>query len=68
MARAVRHCFALLLAAAAWPSTPCDAQAVYGSIAGTVTDSSGARTPGVSLTLTSLERGTVDIVISNSSG
>jgi outer membrane receptor protein involved in Fe transport len=41
---------------------------VYGSIAGTVADSSGARVPGASLTVTSLERGTVDTVTSNASG
>ena len=41
---------------------------MYGSIAGTVTDSSGARAPGASLTITSLDRGTVDTVTSNSSG
>ena len=51
-----------------WPAAPSAAQAVYGSIAGTVTDSSGARAPGARLTITSLERGTVDSVTSNSSG
>ena len=33
------------------------AQAVYGSIAGTVVDKSGALLPGVSVTVTSVERG-----------
>jgi outer membrane receptor protein involved in Fe transport len=64
---AVRHCVALLLAVA-WPATPSAAQAVYGSIAGTVADSSGAMAPGARLTITSLERGTVDTVTSNASG
>jgi hypothetical protein len=44
------------------------AQAVYGSIAGTVIDSSGATVPDARLTLTSLERKTVDTAISNASG
>ena len=44
------------------------AQAVYGGIAGTVTDSSGAAVPETRLTLTSLERKTVDTAISNASG
>jgi len=44
------------------------AQAVYGSIAGTVTDPSGAALPGVTVTITSVERRTVDSVVSNSSG
>jgi Beta-lactamase len=57
-----------LLVALARPATPSAAQAVYGSIAGTVADSSGARAPGASLTVTSLERGTVDKVTSNASG
>ena len=44
------------------------AQAVYGGIAGTVTDSSGAAVPEARLTITSLERKTVDTAISNASG
>jgi hypothetical protein len=44
------------------------AQAVYGSISGTVTDGSGAILPGVSVTITSLERRTSDTVVSNESG
>ena len=36
------------------------AQAVYGSIAGTVTDSTGAALPGVTVTVTSVERKTTD--------
>ena len=63
----IRPCVALLVAVT-WPATPSAAQAVYGSIAGTVADSSGASAPGASLTFTSLDRGTVDRVTSNSSG
>jgi outer membrane receptor protein involved in Fe transport len=44
------------------------AQAVYGGIAGTVTDSSGAAVAEARLTITSLERKTVDTAISNASG
>jgi hypothetical protein len=44
------------------------AQAVYGSIGGTVTDASGGILPGVSVTITSVERKTSDTVVSNESG
>jgi hypothetical protein len=44
------------------------AQAVYGSISGTVTDTSGAMLPGVTVTITSVERQTVDTVVTNASG
>ena len=44
------------------------AQAVYGSIGGTVTDDSGGVLPGVTVTITSTERNTVDTVVTNESG
>jgi hypothetical protein len=44
------------------------AQAVYGSISGTVKDSSGATVPGATVTITNLERKTVDTAVSNESG
>jgi Carboxypeptidase regulatory-like domain/TonB dependent receptor-like, beta-barrel len=44
------------------------AQAVYGSIAGTVVDSQGAVVPGATVTLTSVERKTVSTTTSNASG
>ncbi|MET0164468.1 MAG: TonB-dependent receptor, partial [Vicinamibacterales bacterium] len=44
------------------------AQAVYGSISGTVRDNSGGVLPGVTVTITSLERKTTDVVVSNESG
>jgi hypothetical protein len=47
---------------------PATAQAVYGSIAGTVTDPTGAALPGVTVTITSVERKTVDVVTTNESG
>ena len=47
---------------------PCSAQAVYGSIGGTVKDSSGAVLPGVTVTITSIARQTSDSVVTNESG
>ena len=44
------------------------AQAVYGSMSGTVTDNSGGALPGVTVTITSVERKTVDTVVTNESG
>lgn len=44
------------------------AQAVYGSISGTVTDSSGAVVSGATVTITSVERKTSDTVTTNDSG
>ncbi len=44
------------------------AQAVYGSIGGVVKDASGGIVPGATVTVTSLERKTVDTVVSNESG
>jgi hypothetical protein len=47
---------------------PAAAQAVYGSIAGFVTDATGAAAPGVTVTFTSVERKTVDSVVSGPDG
>ena len=60
----------MLLAAAvlAISAVPSAAQAVYGSISGTVTDESAAVLPGVSVTITSIERKTTDTVVTNESG
>ena len=44
------------------------AQAVYGSISGTVTDTSGAAIAGATVTIRSIERNTVDTVTTNESG
>lgn len=43
-------------------------QAVYGSLAGLVTDDSGAVLPGVVVTITSLQRKTVDTVVTDENG
>src|SRR5436309_830945 len=44
------------------------AQAVYGSISGTVTDPSGAVVPGATVTITDIDRKTTDSVTTNESG
>src|SRR5690348_12872648 len=44
------------------------AQAVYGSIGGTVRDASGAVLPGVTVNITSTTRQTTDSVVTNESG
>ncbi len=44
------------------------AQAVYGSVSGIVTDNSGAVVPDATVTITSVERKTVDTVTTNSDG
>ena len=44
------------------------AQAVYGSIRGTITDASGGVLPGVSVTITSNERNTADTVVTDANG
>src|SRR5438552_7725529 len=58
---------AVAVASLAWPALA-GAQAVYGSIAGSIQDSTGAALPGVSVTITSVERKTVDTVVTNGSG
>lgn len=44
------------------------AQAVYGSVSGTVTDSTGAVVPDATVTITSVERNASDTVMTNSDG
>src|SRR6266849_9794963 len=48
--------------------TKARAQAVYGSIAGTVTDAQGAVVPNATVTITSIDRNTSDTVTTNDSG
>ncbi len=49
-------------------STVAKAQSVYGSIFGTVTDSTGAAIPGATITVTDVAKGTVVTATSNASG
>ena len=49
-------------------SSTAAAQAVYGSVSGIVRDSTGALLPGATVTITSVERNTVDSVVTNESG
>jgi Carboxypeptidase regulatory-like domain/TonB dependent receptor len=44
------------------------AQAIFGSVYGTVTDSSGAAVPSASLTITDTDKGTTRVVVSTGSG
>jgi Carboxypeptidase regulatory-like domain/TonB dependent receptor len=57
-----------LLFALAWSAAPARAQAVYGSVAGVITDTSGGIVPGATVTVTSVDRKTSDTVVSNESG
>ena len=59
---------ALLLLTLALPPAPAFGQAVYGSVAGTVIDQTGGGLPGVTVTITSVDRKTVDSVVTNESG
>jgi outer membrane receptor protein involved in Fe transport len=52
----------------AWSAQPVQAQAVYGSIAGTIVDQQSAVVPGVSVTILSRERQLTDTVVTNASG
>src|SRR5207249_2132156 len=56
---------AFVFAASAGPAR---AQAVYGSVAGIVSDSSGGIVPGATVTITSVDRQTSDTVVTNESG
>ena len=69
-ARAVSRAGTLLLILFTFTLLPslATAQAVYGSIGGTVTDPSGAVLPGVTVNITSLTRQTTDSVTTNESG
>ena len=64
----LRFALPTLVALCTLAPSPSAAQAVYGSISGTVTDSSGAILPGVSVTVTSVDRKTTDTVVTNESG
>jgi len=59
---------ALLAIGCLLTNAPARAQAVYGSVFGTVTDKTGAVVPGATITLTDEAKGTVETVTSNESG
>src|SRR5688572_3304727 len=67
VSRTGRFLFLIFWALAVAPQ-PVDAQAVYGSIGGTVKDPSGAVLPGVTVNIVSLTRQTTDSVVTNESG
>ena len=66
----VRLLCGLALTALAVVSAPIGAaaQAVYGSLSGSIADNSGGALPGVTVTIKSVERNTVDTVVTNESG
>lgn len=68
MSRRVRSLLLPLVAVLLLPATPAWSQAVYGSVRGTITDSSGGVLPGVSVTITSRDRNTSDTVVTDSNG
>ena len=59
---------AILLLSITFIPQQIQAQAVYGSVSGVVTDGSGAVVPGATVTITSVERKTIDTVTTNSDG
>jgi len=69
MVRSKLICLAvLLLAVSVFTMQSASAQAVYGSILGTVTDAQGAVVPNAKVTVTSVGKGTVETATSNESG
>src|ERR1700757_651744 len=59
---------ALIAALALFLSTASHAQAVYGTIFGSVTDSTGAAVPGATITVTDTNKGTTETATANESG
>ena len=64
----IRYSLFLLAMLFALAPLTAGAQAVYGSISGIITDSSGAVVPGATVTITSVDRKTSDTVVTNDSG
>src|SRR5215212_961981 len=69
-ARQVQRIIRVAMAALACIIAPAvaSAQAVYGSLSGTVADNSGGALPGATVTIRNLERNVVDVVMANESG
>ncbi|HKE32663.1 MAG TPA: carboxypeptidase-like regulatory domain-containing protein, partial [Candidatus Angelobacter sp.] len=64
----VLTCISACLLGLLWIPAQMSAQAVYGSIIGTVTDSSGAVVPKAKITVTNTRKGTSDSLTSNPDG
>src|SRR5262249_46104007 len=64
----VLTCISACLLGLLWIPVPLSAQAVYGSIIGTVTDSTGAVVPKAKITVTNTRKGTSDSLTSNPDG
>src|SRR3989454_833504 len=64
----LRTIFLLTALTLAWNSSHARAQAVYGSVGGVITDSTGGVIPGATVTVTSVDRKTSDTVVTNESG
>ncbi|PYR01039.1 MAG: hypothetical protein DMF96_01410 [Acidobacteria bacterium] len=62
------YTLAVALVLAVFAPSRAIAQAVYGSVSGIITDTTGAVVPGVTVTITSAERKTVDTIVTNESG
>src|SRR5947207_2097008 len=62
------YTLAVALVLAVFAPSRAIAQAVYGSVSGIITDTTGAVVPGVTVTITSAERKTVDAIVTNESG
>src|SRR2546425_3767716 len=64
----LRTIFLLTALTLAWNPSHARAQAVYGSVGGVITDSTGGVIPGATVTVTSVDRKTSDTVVTNESG
>src|SRR5438067_1376653 len=64
----LRTSVVLIVGALAWSPAPAHAQAVYGSVGGTIVDATGSPVPGATVTITSVDRQTSDTVVTNESG
>src|SRR5262245_15298041 len=61
-------CFAVLCLVSGFYAVRAAAQAVYGSILGTVTDQQGAAVAGAKVTVTSVSKGTIEETTTNKDG
>ena len=66
--RNLSGCFLILSLVAGMAATKSAAQAVYGTILGTVTDQQGSAVAGAKVTVTSIAKGTIDETTTNADG